>query len=170
MDETKILNQVTKLLNLYVGQPYGIKFKVKVEPSVYVDEYDLVVTFYVDNKKFYSLYPSFDENYWNFMETISDKFDEIIKYVGLEDGSHKIKFDDEGLDETQKLVKNLIKKNYPSVLPKITEVRVQRTDNFKPHLTIIVMLDKVEGEPRNRLVHKYLLENFNFDEFFINVI
>jgi hypothetical protein len=111
------------------------------------------------------------------------RINNIIKYVGMEEDSVQIVYEDKDLSETQKFIERYIKSNFYKVLdglvedgkferdelPKLEEVEVYRELKNQPHLYIEVLLSGNNKFGDIRIITNKILQTLNLDEFLFTV-
>jgi hypothetical protein len=114
---------------------------------------------------------------------MDDKINNIIKYIGMEEDSVRVVFDDKDLSGTQKFIEGYIKSNFYKVLeelaedwrfdrnelPKLEDVRVYRELDNQPHLYIDIILSGDSRFGTRRIIHDKILEILDLSEFYLDV-
>ena len=186
MDSQQRLSQLNKLFKNLLSNQLGIDYNLEYDDNSY-DPYTL--TIFVDPNKFYqamgadTLGEYGESEYWGLMNSIDDRINKIIKYVGMEEDSIKVLFKAKDLDETKKFIQDYIKSNFDKVLdgllengtfrrhelPKLEEVRIDEGSDNQPHLNIDIILSGNNKLGDRRIIHNKILEILHLSEFYVDV-
>ena len=186
MESHQRLSQLNKLFkNLLMNQmgiEYDLDYNEEKEPQY-------VLTIFVDPTKFYLamgadiIGENGESDYWGLMNSMDFRINNIIKYVGMEEDSVQIVYEDKDLSETQKFIERYIKSNFYKVLdglvedgkferdelPKLEEVRVYRGLDNQPHLYIDIILSGDSRFGTRRIIYDKILEKIDLSEFYLDV-
>ena len=157
MESQQRLSQLNKLFKNLLSNQFGVDYNLQYDDNL---QNPYILTIFVDPNKFYQVMGADtggehgESEYWGLMNSMDDKINNIIKYIGMEEDSVRVVFDDKDLSGTQKFIEGYIKSNFYKVLeelaedwrfdrnelPKLEEVRVYRGLDNQPHLYIDIIL------------------------------
>ena len=186
MDSQQRMSQLNKLFKNLLSNQFGVDYNLQYDDNL---QNPYILTIFVDPNKFYQVMGADtvgeygESEYWGLMNSMDDKINNIIKYVGMEEDSVRVVFDDKDLSGTQKFIEGYIKSNFYKVLeelaedwrfdrnelPKLEEVRVYRGLDNQPHLYIDIILSGDSRFGTRRIIHEKILEKIDLSEFYLDV-
>ena len=186
MDSQQRMSQLNKLFKNLLSNQFGVDYNLQYDDNL---QNPYILTIFVDPNKFYQVMGADtvgeygESEYWGLMNSMDDKINNIIKYIGMEEDSVRVVFDDKDLSGTQKFIEGYIKSNFYKVLeelaedwrfdrnelPKLEEVEVYRELKNQPHLYIEVLLSGNNKFGDIRIITNKILQTLNLDEFLFTV-
>lgn len=186
MDSQQRMSQLNKLFKNLLSNQLGVESNLEYDDNL---QNPYILTIFVDPNKFYQVMGADtvgeygESEYWGLMNSMDDKINNIIKYIGMEEDSVRVVFDDKDLSGTQKFIEGYIKSNFYKVLeelaedwrfdrnelPKLEEVRVYRGLDNQPHLYIDIILSGDSRFGTRRIIYDKILEKIDLSEFYLDV-
>lgn len=186
MESQQRLSQLNKLFKNLLSNQLGVESNLEYDDNL---QNPYILTIFVDPNKFYQVMGADavgeygESEYWGLMNSMEDKINNIIKYVGMEEDSVRVVFDDKDLSGTQKFIEGYIKSNFNKVLeelaedwrfdrnelPKLEDVRVYRGLDNQPHLYIDIILSGKNRLGDRRIIYDKILEKIDLSEFYFDV-
>jgi hypothetical protein len=186
MESQQRLSQLNKLFKNLLSNQLGVESNLEYDDNL---QNPYILTIFVDPNKFYQVMGADtvgeygESEYWGLMNSMEDKINNIIKYIGMEEYSVRVVFDDKDLSGTQKFIEGYIKSNFNKVLeelgndwrfdrnelPKLEEVRVYRGLDNQPHLYIDIILSGKNRLGDRRIIYDKILEKIDLSEFYFDV-